>query len=165
MQEVERQSRFGLTALEDMQASLAPLDADRFWYSTQAFLIAVANVSKLLWPSKGGHLAERTELRQVLLVREESPLKTRTLRNDFEHFDERLETWAASSERKNLADCNIGPPGMIRGIDYGDFLRNFDTINGVITFQGHRLEVAPVERALRDLAATAAQVKVVRKPL
>jgi len=42
-------------------------------------------------------------------------------RNHFEHFDERLEEWAKSSERHNFVDSNIGPPNMIDGIDPKDY--------------------------------------------
>ena len=50
--EVERQTKFSLIAAEDIQLADDSDDLDRLWYSIQSFLIATANVSKLLWPNK-----------------------------------------------------------------------------------------------------------------
>jgi len=47
--EVKRQCRFALIAIQDLEQALQVGDLDRLWYSVQAFLIAVANISKLLW--------------------------------------------------------------------------------------------------------------------
>jgi hypothetical protein len=50
--EVERQTCFALMAFSDLEAALRIGDIDRIWYSVQGFLVAVGNVSKLLWPSQ-----------------------------------------------------------------------------------------------------------------
>jgi len=46
--EVERQCRFALIAVQDLNQALQTVDMDRIWYSVQAFLVAAGNVSKLL---------------------------------------------------------------------------------------------------------------------
>lgn len=151
--EVNRQCKFALIAVEGMEPALRTdrPDFDRFWYSVQAFLVAVGNISKLLWPSNP-HIPERgRELRELLLVDDESILAPRRFRNHFEHFDERLEDWATSSDRHNVADSNIGPPSMIVGLDPSDFLRNFDTSRFAITFRGDVYEVRPIVEAIRAL--------------
>jgi hypothetical protein len=127
--EVERQCRFALIAIQDLEQALNARDLDRLWYSVQAFLAAAGNVSKLLWGSNRSSAERRAELRASLSVSDDSPLRPRIFRNHFEHFDERLEQWATSSKRHNFADSNVGPPNMIVGIDPEDFLRNFDTEN------------------------------------
>jgi hypothetical protein len=54
------------------------------------------NLSKLLWGSGGKGLdreraeAERAELREPLGVTDRTALKSSTVRNRFEHFDQRL---------------------------------------------------------------------------
>ena len=67
------------------------------WFSLQAILNSAGNVSKLLW---GGYTKrkeqERAErfrlpLRQSLQVTYRSPIRSRQIRNAFEHFDEELE--------------------------------------------------------------------------
>jgi hypothetical protein len=37
------------------------------------------------------------------------PQGLRNIRNDYEHFEERLDQWAVSSDRKVIADMNFGP--------------------------------------------------------
>jgi hypothetical protein len=56
-----------------------------------------------------------------------------------------------SSTRKNFADWNVGPPGMISGLDPGDFLRNFDTTNHAVTFRGDTYPLQPIVNALAEL--------------
>jgi hypothetical protein len=134
-----------------LQAALDSGDIDRIWYSVQSLLVAAGNVSKLLWPSQSTARQRGEELRSSLRVPDSSPLEPRTFRNHFEHFDERLEEWATSSDRKNFADSNVGPPGMISGLDPGDYLRNFDTSNYAITYRGDIYAVNSVVDALRQL--------------
>ena len=158
--EVERQCRFALIAIDDLKQALQTSNNDRIWYSIQAFLVAAGNISKLLWPSEP-RLPERgTELRASLSVGDESPLAPREFRNHFEHFDERLEKWSTSSERRNFVDSNIGPQGMVTGVEPGDFLRNFDPKTFAVTFRGDVYHLQPVANAIRDLwqkASTEAQ--------
>ncbi len=134
--------RFGLIASDDLQAALRAGDTDRIWFSVQGLLIAAGNVSKLLGLPHRGFLTVDKKVRKALSVPEDSPLAPRAFRNHFEHFDERLEAWATSSTRRNFADSNVGPTGMIPGLDPGDFLRNFDTTNHAATFRGEYLSVA-----------------------
>jgi hypothetical protein len=154
--EVERQCRFGLLAASDLTSALNARDGDRMWYSIQSVLIAAGNVSKLLWPSQSSCRKRGEDLRAHLGVVETSPLAPRSFRNHFEHFDERLESWATSSKRRNLADSNVGPTGMIAGLEPGDYLRNFDTDEYAVTFRGDTYELKPVVAALGNLHGRAA---------
>lgn len=149
--EIERQCRIAIIAIEDLQNAQQAGDMDRVWYSVQSFLVAVGNVSKLLWPS-AAHIPERAkELKSSLGVDDSSPLAPRTFRNHFEHFDERLEDWATSSKRQGFVDSNVGPSGMISGIDPEDYLRNFDTTKGAITFRGDEYILKPMVDAIVEL--------------
>jgi hypothetical protein len=84
-------------------------------------------------------------------VDDSSPLAPRTFRNHFEHFDERLEDWAMSSKRKNFVDSNVGPSGMISGIDLEDYLRNFNTTKNAVTFRGDEYNLKPMIDAIVEL--------------
>jgi hypothetical protein len=149
--EVERQCRFGLMAVEELNQALDAHDMDGIWYSIQAFLVATGNISKLLWPPEKRFTKRGAELRKSLSVGDNSPLGPRTFRNYFEHFDERLEEWATSSERHNFADSNVGPPGMIVGLDPEDYLRNFDPVNLTITFRGDVYDMKPIVDSIQVL--------------
>jgi hypothetical protein len=150
LHEIERQSSFAVMAADDLESALRAQDGYRVWYSVQGLLIAVGNISKLLWPVVA-HEERGRRLRQLLGVPDDSVLAPRTFRNHFEHFDERLESWATSSERRNFVDSNIGPPGMIVGIDPGDYLRNLDPENLAVTFRGDQYELSSIVQAVRTL--------------
>lgn len=169
--EVERQCTFSLMAADDLKEALQAMEVttektdepfvyrielmDRLWYSVQALLVAAGNISKLLWPSKKLQAERGAKLRATLSVDENSILKPRTLRNHFEHFDERLEQWATSSKHGHFLDSNVGPSGMklVSGVDNepGDYLRNFDTTNFAVTFRGDVYELRPLIGAISDL--------------
>jgi hypothetical protein len=91
------------------------------------------------------------ELRARLEVEEGSPLKPRTFRNHFEHFDSRLEQWAVSSEHRVFIDVNVGPMGVINGAEPGDYLRNFDPTNFAVTFRGDSYHLLPIVEAIEQL--------------
>jgi hypothetical protein len=149
--EVNRQCKFALKTLDDMGLGSED-DNENFWYSMQAFLSAVANVSKLLWGS-GTSNQQRLEaeerrrpLRETLDVAEDSPLRARAFRNHFDHFDERLEKqfndWAAGGYQGGISDTFVGD---IDDLDIGHLaLRNFDTTTKTLTFRGEKLPLAPL---------------------
>jgi hypothetical protein len=152
--EVRRQCNFVRIALEDLGRALRRNDDDRIWFSIQAFLAAVANISKLLWPGqmKKVRIPERgPELRKNLEVPSISPLKERTFRNHFEHFDERLEKWATTSHARNMIESLLGPYASVQGVDPGDIMRHFDPAKQELVFRGELYEFKPVLAALNTL--------------
>ena len=149
--EIERQCRFAIIAVQDLQKALQAADIDRVSYSIQSFLVAAGNVSKLLWPASAHIPGRAKELKNSLGVDDSSSLAPRAFRNHFEHFDERLEDWATSSKRKNFVDSNVGPSGMIAGVDPEDYLRNFDTTKNAVTFRGDEYNLKPMVDAIIEL--------------
>jgi len=86
-----------------------PLGEERIWYGVQNAVLAVANISKILWgpQAKDGTWPkekERTPLRVFLGVSEPSDLKSKDMRNHLEHFDERIDKWF------QWAQTQPGPP-------------------------------------------------------
>lgn len=161
--EVGRQCKFSLTALNDMNEALKSSNFDRFWYSVQGVLIAVGNISKLLWPPSEKIPNRGRDLRDSLQVKGDSALGPRTFRNHFEHFDERLEDWMTSSERHNLADSNIMGKNGIAGLEVSDFLRNYDTDTKAVTFQGDEYPLQPIANAVSELYKATLQVDAKRQ--
>jgi len=150
VREVDRQVRFGLIAAVELRDPVMSLDTERVWYSIQSLLVATANVSKLLWPSKGSR--DRGEaLRSLLCVTDDSPLASRVFRNHFEHFDERLETWGISPHTHLVADNNVGPLGATSGGASPIYVRNYDPSTETLTFRGEVYEFRPVIGALESL--------------
>jgi hypothetical protein len=150
LMEARAQAGYAVVAADDFKKCLADRDVRRFWFNVQAFLVAAANVSKLLKnPTYGPPL--ELELGVALT----SPVHERDLRNAFEHFDERLATWASQSKTLNLIDSSIMPPNVIQGIDADAYLRNFDPATETFTFRGVSLVLPPLVVELRRIHAQA----------
>ena len=150
IRELKIQCSFAAFALEDIHAALASHDqVDRLWFSVQNFLNSAANLSKMLWPVKAEYADRGEFLRNKLGIEEDSPLKSRRVRNCFEHFDEHLHEWIASLDSHNLIDRNVGPakiwcPSGNFENDKKYFLRNFDQSNFELLFRGKVYELGPV---------------------
>lgn len=153
--EIQKQCEYAINSAMYMNDSLNDLQkehsGEQLWYFAQNFLTSTANVSKLLWGSKEEIKGSRKPLRDSLQISDQSLVKSRAMRNHFEHYDERIESWASSSQRRNYVDSNIGPRNMIGGIDPSDFLRNFDTDLMAITFKGDTYEIQPIIDELVEL--------------
>ena len=87
--EIQRQCTFALMDYEEMRKSIVEMSPgnskqlNHFWHLVPSFLVAIANISKILWPSKrkyNGHLPDtstRDELRRLLDINDTSVLKSR----------------------------------------------------------------------------------------
>lgn len=77
----------------------------------QMILTAGAQISKLFWPPTDNKASKwrAEQLRAILNPSEE--LKSRSVRNSFEHFDEELDRWFATAEGRPLIDRIIAPDG------------------------------------------------------
>ena len=139
-------------SFSDLEEALKRNDMDRIWCAAQGFLVAAANVSKLLWGSGQSEPDGRKALRQTLGVPDESPLASRTMRNHFEHFDERLESWVESSTGM-FVDSNVMSGRPIGGVPSEAYLRNLDKRQWTLTFAGETYHLTPVVYALRELTA------------
>jgi len=153
--EIQHQCKFADLAFQDIVSAQHEGNADRVFLAAHSFLVAVGNISKLLWPTKRSCEARGHELRELLQVGDDSVLKSRAFRNHFEHFDERLDKWANSSKRKNFADSNIRPPGFISGLDPEDWMRNLDPTCLTLTFHGDSYSIPEIMGALKPICAAA----------
>lgn len=119
------------------------------WIGIQNLLNAAANESKACWGQGGKLSKERKPLRDSLGVKASSPIRKTGLRNNFEHFDERLDDWWMKSKHHNFADMNVGTIG---GLDPIDSFRELDPRTMEVIFWGKRYNlraiVAEAERIL-----------------
>jgi len=107
------------------------------WFAIQGMLVSAANASKLLWGSKAEPVLQaRRLLRESVGVTDDSPLSSRQLRNDFEHFDERLEDWFAASANHIYIGRAIGPPNLVAVGDQApdDQFGHYDPSTSVVSF-------------------------------
>jgi hypothetical protein len=153
--EVERQCRFAMIALEDMEEASANSDGTLFWYSVQNLLVAVGRISRLLWPPDPLFPNRGEELRESLGVGDDSPLKALEFVEHFEHFDRRLETWYVSSEQRRYFDSYTEPLDVLADTVPIDRFRGYDRENEAVLFHGEAYELGPVTRAVEELQARA----------
>ncbi|GAA8853584.1 hypothetical protein DUHN55_44690 [Helicobacter pylori] len=162
MREILRQADFAHLATKDLVASLQAevspeLGTVRQFAALQSLLSAAALISKLLWCERGRDTPafskqRARQLREALLVNDDSTLKTRDVRNGFEHFDERLDRHLVAGKR-HVIDSNIGPHSMI--IINGEsplHLRLLDPESAVASVLDDKVNLNDLNRAITDLA-------------
>jgi hypothetical protein len=135
--QVLEQCRSILIAADQLEHRISARSYDDiFWRELQNFVVSTANVSKLLWGQGGTFAKKRKALRESIRVEDSSPLKATTMRNHFEHIDERLDKWWAESGTHNYADRLVGPPTMIAGLKQIELFRGYEPSTGIARFWG-----------------------------
>jgi len=153
LSEIEEQCRFATIAWKEIETN----NPDTQWYSIQALLVAVANVSRLLWPDERGNAELGRELRKKLSIGDNHPFKSRDMRNAFERSDQRLDSWVASAERGFHVGGMYIEPG--RGaLDDSRFGRHFDRDTGVVTFNRQKYDIGLAASEARMLGQKATKV-------
>lgn len=142
--EIAFQCKLARKAFQEVRLAVsAEVNDAQFWADVQSLLAAAANISKILWPQRKQSADRGTDLRNVLAVKEDSPLQARTVRNHLEHFDERLESWAADPVRlaRNVVvdRAFLDASGIHIEGEGGQMFRKFDPIAMTVSF--HRDEV------------------------
>lgn len=120
------------------------IDVKELFYAIQNFLNAAANISKAFWGAAGKLSAEREALRASVGVTDASPLRMTDMRNNFEHFDTRLDIWWHQSRRKNQFDLCLGSRSQIPSLDEIDVFRNYDPVTGILIFWGQSIALLPM---------------------
>lgn len=177
MQELRSQCVIAIQAGKDMVGLMEGAYVDtlfggyseqsvRFWYALQSFLTAAANISKLLWPrtrkSKSetqlecdARIVRGAKLQQLLGIEHDSPLKARALRNNIEHLDERLDTWAESVSASEDSELSVrlilAGSAPIFGLDPKRCFLLFDASNYHVTFAGEEFEILPISWAVHEM--------------
>lgn len=163
--EVAKQCRWATLAIEDVETALKNLNErrwttsygmNRLWMAIQTFLVAVGNISKLLWPNNPKIPDRGTELRASLGVKDDSCLEAREFRNHFEHFDDRLEQFFLSLQPPTFyyIDSNVSPGGiksLAPSVNPELVLRHFDPESWEIIFRGEKYQLEPLFKAILEL--------------
>lgn len=160
--QVQLQCGFLLKAAHEINAGLRNQDVEQAFYGVQNLLNAAANISKALYGSGGRREAQRKALRDSIGLGDASPFRDVAMRNNFEHFDERLDRWWSESRSHNICDLNVASRADIAGIEKLGWFRNFDPQTTNVTFWSEDFNiqriVTEVERLLPRLE------KEARKP-
>jgi hypothetical protein len=142
--QVLAQCNYLLRAANDANSALEKRDVEGVFYALQNLLDANANISKALW-GQGGKLSEqRKDLRKSIEVNDSSPLHEVLMRNNCEHFDERLDRWWRESSRHNIIDLSIvdsSSNSFLAGAAVIDQFRVFDPDTRNLTFWGQEFNI------------------------
>jgi hypothetical protein len=149
--QVLSQCEFLLISAEDVNIALKTSDVKRTFCALQNLLNAAANISKALWGQAGRFAVQRKDLRDSIDVSDSSPLRTVTMRNNFEHFDERLDRWWNESKRHNFADLNTMPKASISGIADIDRFRMFDPSSTDLHFWGQDFNIQKITNEVQRI--------------
>lgn len=142
--QVADQCKVVLTGVQMINAGLQSGDQDTLWVGVQVGITGAGNISKALW-GQGAKMTEaRKPLRQSLAIAENSPLRFVSMRNHFEHYDERLDRWWQDSPNHNMLDRMIGPPSAVVGLDDLDRFRVYDNTTHDLVFWGERFNVQAI---------------------
>ena len=176
LREIGRECRFALLAISDMKRAYAYsfkiLDADkgpgwhsrlehnddRFWYSLNGLLGATSRLSKLFWPS-GSKKSPRwrpaearcKELREFFGIADDSPLKSRVLRDSFEHFDERMDKRLDEVPYGYMLDHEMAPRKGEERWGSSNLGRRVDPDTWTLSFERDQIELKSLESSVRDL--------------
>jgi hypothetical protein len=141
-QQVLNQCEFVLMAANEINAALKARHLKRVFFGLQNLLTAAANISKALWGQAGRFALERKDLRDSIGVADDSPLRRVTMRNHFEHFDERLDKWwRESGERHVMIDFCVMPKSAVQIMDPLTWFRVFDPVSANVYFWSEEFNI------------------------
>jgi hypothetical protein len=146
------QCRYVLLAAQDINNGLKNENIEFTFYAIQNLLNASANISKVLWGQAGSRANERKPLRDSVGITDDSPLRAVTMRNNFEHFDERLEKWRTESPDENYIDLNIVAKETYQHFAEIDRFRAFDPTTTYLTFWGQEFNIRKIVDEVRRIA-------------
>lgn len=119
-----------------------------YWSAIQCILSASANVSKILWPGEK-RKARGKYLRKLLRVNEEHLLSDRSIRNSFEHYDERIEDWFEEHDTQTYCDLALEAhvPGLLMPPKFSH--RSYDQYTYDLKFRNEKINL---QELLSELA-------------
>lgn len=142
------------------------------FYFAYSFLLHAAIVSKILWPGPTVHGREKRKvgpdkveelldlhenrgpaIRQALQIADSSAMliQNTDIRDDLEHYDERLEAWYVASLNKNMADLGLMPRNAISGFESIDYRRNIDPATLFFYIEGNDFDLVNLANELQSI--------------
>lgn len=148
LDEIILQIKISFRAAERLEATKTSFDKIEVWCSIQSILVAVGNVSKILWPNNK-YKMRGERLRKLLNVENNNILSNRKFRNSFfEHYDEKVEEWFKNHKGGVYIDLAMNP--SLRGENnFGH--RGYNSFNNTLIFRGELLDLNEVLIALKTI--------------
>lgn len=127
--------------------ALALLDKRSMLCELQNIILQAAALSRYFWPVRQGHEARAKQLRAAFDVADENPLKDRDLRNEIEHFDERLDSYLQTGIAGYIFPEFVGPFPKSDGVPTHIF-RAYYVDAGLFELLGKCYEIEPLAREI-----------------
>ncbi|WP_138437635.1 hypothetical protein [Marinobacter shengliensis] len=160
LEQAKQECQLAFQAIEQLNDAIASKGAKDPFGPAQAMVHHAAAVSRIFWPPGGKNKTARQRsqsrgeaLRKAIGVRHGHPVQNRTLRDHFEHFDERLDDWAEKSKNRNIVKQLVGPRSAIGGdaITDEDIIHHYDPATKVYAFRGEQFDVQELASGLDDI--------------
>ncbi len=116
----------------------------------QNVLIQAAALSRYFWPVRKAHEWRGDQLRGAFGIADDSPLRSRDLRNSIEHFDERLDVFLEGDVTGHILPEYVGPFAEATEVPVRLF-RAYYVDKGVFELLGQRFDIQPLAQALLDV--------------
>jgi len=149
--EIVLQSKIAELAAKRLSAIKDNFDQVEVWSSIQSILVAAGNVSKILWPQEKKYAVRGKRLRELLKVDDNNILSDRSLRNHFEHYDDRIEKWFKGKSSAVYSDLAIDPLKSMRRNFPTNHHRAYDPLTQTLTFRGESFDLAAVLKELKEI--------------
>jgi len=162
LQQVKQECEFCLAAIARMNEILKSEGESQNDFFREALDLVhhAAAVSRIFWPpgcrdkKKKVRAQQRGQaLRDQLEIRSNHPIQKRTLRDHFEHFDERLDDWAENSRNKNMINRLLGPRNAVGGDAIGDsdIIHHYDPATKIYAFRGEAFDIQELVDGIGDI--------------
>jgi hypothetical protein len=113
----------------------------------QNIVVQGAALSRYFWPARKEHEKRGEILRKAFNVTDTSPLKSRDLRNEIEHFDEKLDVYLAGGIFGVILPHYIGSlPDASATPSY--LFRAYYTDKAIFEILGKRYEINPITKEI-----------------
>lgn len=172
LEQVQEECNAAIGAIHALNAALQSNGQVDAFGPAQALVHHAAAVSRMFWPpgSKDKKARQRSQrrgefLRKAIGLSTPHSVEERTLRDHFEHFDERLDDWAERSKNRNIVKRFIGPRHAIGGdaISDEDIIHHYDPAQHIYSFRGQKFDVQALATGLSDVSAKVAAKLSVNK--
>jgi len=152
LKQIILQCEFALQAEIDIHCCLNRGNVYGAFYGIQNLLNATANIDKAIVGSRGKKKIQRDRLVKCLEFKDSSMVSEATLiRNDNEHYDERIEVWSRESKHKSLADINVMTAANRSLFTPRDRFRGYDPITGDISFWERTINMPKLTAEIRQI--------------
>ena len=147
-------------AIKSFDAALQSRCTQDLFRHARHLIQHAAAVSRIFWPPGGKNKTSRERahrrgeaLRKTLAIPANHPVQNRSLRDHFEHFDERLDEWADRSKNRNIIHRLLGPRRSVGGdaIGDGDIIHHYDPRTKVYAFRGEKFEIEAIATGVNDV--------------